>query len=136
MAMRIIMWAARIAGAGTMILGWLSWVFQLDIISVHIAFGLVFALALAVLGLVLARGATTRGLGAIGFAYALFMPAFGLMQGQLLVSNLHWLIQTSHLLVGIGGIILAQTMTTRHRRVRRLAAATVSQTSAIRVIRS
>ncbi len=136
MAMRIIMWAARIAGAGTMILGWLSWVFQLDIISVHIAFGLVFALALAVLGLVLARDATTRRLGAIGFAYAFFMPAFGLIQGQLLVSSLHWLIQTSHLLVGIGGIILAQTMTTSHRRVRRLAAAAVSQNSAVRVIRS
>ncbi len=32
------------------------------------------------------------------------VPAFGLTQDMIFVGNLHWLIQTAHLLVGIGAM--------------------------------
>src|SRR5258708_32918180 len=65
---QIATWIARIAGVGTMILGWLSWVFHFDVIVVHIALGFVLALSLAILGVALAT-VHMRRLGGICLLY-------------------------------------------------------------------
>jgi hypothetical protein len=49
------------------------------------------------------------------------VPAFGLTQSLILVGNLHWPIQTAHLLVGIGTMALVQVIEKRYRRLRRAA---------------
>lgn len=46
--------------------------------------------------------------------YAFILPIFGLTQATLLIGNLHWLIQTAHMLVGIGGIALMGIRGTRY----------------------
>src|SRR5215470_2796986 len=106
--MRILIWVARLAGAGAMLLGWLYLVFQLDVLVLHITLGITLALAMAGLGLGLLRYPAGRALGAAVIGYALFTTAFGSLQASLLVGPLHGLIQGLHLLLGLGAVGLVQ----------------------------
>ena len=115
---RIIRGIAGVAGLGALTLGLLFWIANMNFISIHLLFGLTVALSLLILGIV---GVLTRGLrllGAIGIVYALILPVFGLTQATLLVGSLHWLIQTAHLLVGLGGLALAGIIGTRYLRLK------------------
>jgi hypothetical protein len=86
-----------------------------------------------VLSIVAVFTRSMRLLGVGGIVYALILPVFGLTQATLLVGNLHWLIQAAHLLVGLGALALAGSMSTRYLRLKSAAAkatipqATVSQ---------
>jgi hypothetical protein len=51
--------------------------------------------------------------------YAFLLPAFGLTQAQILVGNLHWLIQIVHLLFGIGAMYLALGIEKRSQQLKR-----------------
>jgi hypothetical protein len=119
---RIIRGVAGVAGLGALTLGLLFWIANMNFISIHMLFGLTVALSLLILGIV---GVFTRGLrllGAIGIVYALILPVFGLTQSTLLVGSMHWLIQTAHLLVGLGGLALAGIIGTRYLRLKRASA--------------
>ena len=115
---RIIRGIAGVAGLGTLALGLLFWITQIDIVIVHIVFGLTFALSLLVLSIVAVFTRRMRLLGAVGIVYALILPVFGLTQATLLVGSLHWLIQAAHLLVGLGALTLAGSMSTRYLRLK------------------
>jgi hypothetical protein len=109
---------AGVAGLGALTLGLLFWIANLNFISIHMLFGLIVALSLLILGIV---GVFTRGLrllGAIGIVYALIVPTFGVTQATLLEGSLHWLIQTAHLLVGLGALALAGILGTRYLRLK------------------
>ena len=119
-AVRIIRGIAGVAGLGALTLGLLYWIAQMNFISLHMLFGLTVALSLLILGIV---GVFTRGmrlLGAIGIVYAFIVPAFGLTQATLLVGSLHWLIQTAHLLVGLGALAFIGALSTRYLRIKRV----------------
>ncbi len=120
-AVRIIAWIARLALMATLVLGLLFWIAQMSLISLHMLFGLIGVLSLLVLGTVAVFTRGIRLLGALSMVYAFIVPAFGLTQSLILVGNLHWLIQTAHLLVGIGAMALVQVISTRYRRLRRAA---------------
>jgi hypothetical protein len=116
---RLIQGIAAAAGLGALTLGLLFWIAQLNFISFHMLFGLIVALSLLILGIV---GVFTRGMrlpGALGIVYALIVPAFGLTQATLLLGNLHWLIQTAHLLVGLGALAFIGVLSTRYLRLKR-----------------
>jgi hypothetical protein len=115
-AVRILIWIARIAWLGAIILGLLFWITGIDLISLHILFGLTLGLSMLALCIVLVFTRGVRLLGIAGIVYAFILPIFGLTQTRLLVGNLHWLIQLAHLLVGIGAIVLVQIMSTRYER--------------------
>ena len=121
-AVRIIRGIAGVAGLGALTLGLLFWIANMNFINIHMLFGLTVALSLLILGIV---GVFTRGLrllGAIGIVYALILPVFGLTQATLLVGSMHWLIQTAHLLVGLGGLALAGIIGTRYLLLKSAAA--------------
>jgi hypothetical protein len=118
LAVRILTWIARIAWLGAIILGLLFWITGIDLISLHMLFGLTLGLAMIVLGIVLLFRSGVRLLGIAGIVYAIILPTFGLTQTRLLVGNLHWLIQAAHLLVGIGAIALVQVMSTRYEGIK------------------
>ena len=120
-AVRIISWIARIALMATMVLGLLFWITQISFIGIHMLLGLTGVLSLLVLGTVAVWTRGIRLLGAGSIVYALMVPAFGLTQSMILVGNLHWLIQTAHLLVGIGAMALAQVIEKRYRHLRKAA---------------
>src|SRR5712692_156084 len=128
-AVRIISWIARIALMATMVLGLLFWITQISFIGIHMLLGLTGALSLLVLGTVAVWTRGIRLLGAGSMIYALIVPTFGLTQSMILVGNLHWLIQTAHLLVGIGAMALAQVIEKRYRRLRRAASGAAGASS-------
>ena len=45
-------------------------------------------------------------------------PEFGLTQSTLLIGSMHWLIQTAHLLVGLGALALIAGISTRYLRLK------------------
>jgi hypothetical protein len=117
LAVRILTWIARIAWLGAFILGLLFWIAGIDLISLHMLFGLTLGLSMIALGIVLLFRSGVRLLGIVGIVYAIILPIFGLTQSRLLAGNLHWIIQLAHLLVGIGAIALVQVMITRYERL-------------------
>jgi hypothetical protein len=122
MAIRSIVWIARVAGAGALLLGVVFWIAQRNVLLVHMASGLILALALLVLGFVLVFTRGIRLLGAIGIGYALILSTLGFTQTRILVGSMHWLIQTAHLLIGIGALALVQSMAVRYERLRQTSA--------------
>ncbi len=133
---RIIQWTAGIAGLGALALGLLFWIAQIAFINVHMLLGLIVALSLLVLGIVAVCTRGMRLLGAVGIVYALIVPVFGLTQATLLVGSLHWLIQTTHLLIGIGALALMGVISTRYLRLKQAAAkAAAPQATASQAVR-
>ena len=106
-------WVARVAGSFALLLGLSNWIFALDIINIHMLLGLSVALSLLVLGGILLATKGLRPMGAAAIVYALFLPFFGLNQATWVVGDLHWLIKAAHLLVGVGAIGFAESMSTR-----------------------
>lgn len=126
-AMSILEWILRIAGLGALVLGLLVWTLQLDaVITVHMLFGLAVALTLLIISLLAVLTKGLRVWGIVGILYAFFLPVFGVNQFFLLVGNLHWLIQTAHLLVGIGALALAGIMGVRYRQIKKTSASLAS----------
>jgi len=117
-AIRIIVWVARVAGVGALLLGLSFWIAQIDLISIHMLLGISLALSMIVLGIIMLFMREMRILGASTIVYALILPVFGLTQSRLLIGDLHWLIQTAHLLVGLGALALVQWIYTRYQRLR------------------
>ncbi|MBV9229940.1 MAG: hypothetical protein JOZ18_11555, partial [Chloroflexi bacterium] len=57
--------------------------------------------------------------GAVGIVYACILPAFGMTQAGILIGPLHWLIQTLHLLVGIGALAYIGIFSVRYLNLKR-----------------
>lgn len=118
-AVRIISWIARLSGLVALVLGLVFWFAQINLITVHMAFGLLVALSLLVLSIVMLSIRGGRILGVIGVFYALIVPMFGELQLDLYISGASWLVPTVHMLIGIGAVALAQVMFTRYTRLKR-----------------
>ena len=96
--------------------------------NIHMLFGLIVALALLILAVMAVFTSGLRRLGAIGIVYALIVPIFGVTQQMILVGDLHWLVETTHLVVGFGALALIGVIGERLTR-RKTAAITVSTNS-------
>ncbi|HEX6552346.1 MAG TPA: hypothetical protein VF026_06265 [Ktedonobacteraceae bacterium] len=70
--------------------------------------------------------------GMVGIVYAIIVPIFGGLQSNMLVGNQHWLIQTLHMLVGIGAIVLTGFLGARYRTLKRGEAAPAAESQALR----
>jgi len=116
---RIIQIVLGIAGLGALLLGLLFWIAAIDLISIHMLFGLIVTLIILVMRII---AVSTRGIriwGIAGIVYAFIVPIFGLTQSSILIGNLHWLIQTLHLLVGLGALALTGIMAARYGALKR-----------------
>jgi len=116
--MTVFDWIIRIAGTGALVLGLLIWTLDLDVVSIHMLFGLLVALSLLVISLLSVFTKELRLAGIIGVVYAFILPLLGLNQETLLVGSQHWLIEILHLAVGIGALAFAGVLSMRYRRVR------------------
>ena len=99
-----------------------------DFTNIHMLFGLIVAFALLILAVITVFSSGLRRLGAIGIVYAFIVPIFGVTQQMILVGNLHWLVETAHLVVGFGALALIGVIGERIAR-RKTAAVTTSTTS-------
>jgi hypothetical protein len=117
-------WIARMfGGIGTQLLGWLSAIANSpDFIFTHMVLGIAFALLLLALSLMHLLTGRMRWLGASGIMYTLILTVLGFTQISLLQGSMHWLIQTAHVLIGFGALVLVQVISVRDARLRRSAA--------------
>jgi len=93
-----------------------------DLITVHMLFGILVALALLVQAILAAATSGLRRLGIISIVYAVIVPIFGVTQQMILVGDWHWLVEAAHLFVGVGAITLVGTLSARLLRLHKQAA--------------
>lgn len=115
-AVHIISLIARLALMATLALGLLDWIFGVSFISIHMVLGITGAVGLLALGVVAVFTLGMRLLGVGSMVYALVLPIFGMTQSRILPGDLHWLIRTAHLLVGLGAMGVAMLVDRRYRR--------------------
>ncbi len=115
MTARILQIIVGIAGLCALVLGLLSWIANSDLTDIHMLFGLLVTLGLLVMSIIALTASVLRIWGMVGIVYAIIVPIFGVLQSNMLVGQLHWLIQTLHTLVGIGAIVLTGELGARHR---------------------
>ena len=96
--------------------------------DIHMIFGLIVALALLIMAVFAVFSSGSRSLGVIGIVYAFIIPIFGAKQEMILVGDLHWLVETAHLGVGFGALVLIGAIGERFTR-RKAAVVAVSTTS-------
>lgn len=107
---------ARLALMATLALGLLYWIFDISYINIHMSLGITGAVGLLALGIVaiLTRGMRLLGVGST--IYAIILAVFGMTQSRILPGDLHWLIQTAHMLVGLGAMGVALLVDRRYQR--------------------
>lgn len=128
-AVQITRWVASIIGLGALLLGLAFWLFQINLISVHMLFGLIVTLSLLGLGITMLFSRGLRLLGIISIIYAPILPIFGMTQDRLLIGDLHWLIRVAHMLVGIGALALIGLIGARYQALKRKPALKASLSS-------
>src|SRR5258708_10925759 len=84
--------------------------------DIHMIFGLIVALALLIMAVFAVFSSGSRSLGVIGIVYAFIIPIFGAKQEMILVGDLHWLIETAHLALGFGSLVLIGAIGERFTR--------------------
>ena len=98
----IALWTLRVTGLVQVVLGLLFWSgHALALVSLHMAIGMLFVLAL----LVLAGTAAWARLGlapvVLSIALGLVIPVFGITQTRLLPGAAHWVVRLTHLLLAM-----------------------------------
>jgi hypothetical protein len=130
-------WIARVPAIGTQLQAWLSWIANsTGFIFTHMVLGIAFALLLLALSLIQLLTGRMHLLGTSGIVYTLILTALGFTQTGLLVGPMHWLIQTAHVVIGFGALVLVQVISVRDARLRRSAATVpVPRATAPRAVR-
>ena len=97
-----------------LLLGIGLWTGSFDVVKpVHIAVGVLFVLSMyAVAVFALRAGGNRQHAGAV-FAWGALMVIFGLTQEGIVTGGLHWLVQVTHLAVGMAGIGMTEALAQR-----------------------
>ena len=119
MTARLLQIVVAITGLCALVLGLFIWIANIDLTDIHMLFGLLVTLGLLVMSIIALTARGLRILGIVGIVYAFIVLIFGISHVNLLVGNLHWLIQTLHTLVGIGAIALTGALGARYRTLKR-----------------
>ncbi|WP_236038389.1 hypothetical protein [Ktedonobacter robiniae] len=119
MTARILQIIVGLAGLCALVLGLVIWIANTDLTDIHMFFGLLVTLGLLVMSIIALTARGQRIWGMVGIVYAIILLIFGELQFNLLVGNLHWLIQALHLLAGIGAIVLTSAIGARYRTLKR-----------------
>lgn len=116
-------------GIALVVLGILFWAgYALSLVQLHMMLGALFVICLWVLA---ALGFATPGarvLALVEFIWSFIVPALGVEQVRLLPGSDHWVIQATHLLVGLIAMGLGHALARRIGR-RPAEAAVVSESA-------
>lgn len=109
LATTIVRWIVRITFLIQLVLGIMIWTGNFDnLIGIHTLDGLIFVVALIVMGVLAAVARVQPALVAGLIVWAVVVVALGLTQERLLPGPSHWVIQVVHLLVGMAAIALGE----------------------------
>src|SRR3984893_11311299 len=112
---------ARAVGIFQVALGIFVWTGHGDsLIPVHIAVGLLLVVDLWVAIALGLRSGAPIGLAVLALVWTVAMPAFGLLQANLLPGHFHVAIQVLHLGVGLAAVGLIEVLAGRGRRVEKV----------------
>jgi hypothetical protein len=104
----------RVIGTIMVVLGVLFWTGNAySLVNVHMLLGLTLVILLWVVAGLAGRAGVHLALVGLAVVGGLAVPVLGLTQASLLSGPMHWLIQVLHLLLGIGAIGLAETLSRR-----------------------
>lgn len=96
-----------VTGITQVILGILFWTNRaLALLPLHMMVGLTFVLAILVLVGLAARAGLRWWHVVFAAAWALVVPVFGMMQVRLLPGTWHWVIEVTHLLIGVVAMVV------------------------------
>ena len=118
MTIRIASIILSLAGLLALVLGLILWMgMAVNVVSLHMLLGLLTVVALWVIGVAqaLARGGSW-GLAAGAVVLGALTAWLGMVQASLLVGESHWIIQVSHLLLGLATIGLGHMAAARQRK--------------------
>jgi hypothetical protein len=132
MTARILQIIVGIAGLCALVLGLFIWIANSDLTDIHMLFGLLVTLGLLVMSIIALTASRQRIWGLVGIVYAVILLIFGEAQSNILVGNLHWLIQALHTLIGIGAIVLTGALGARYRMLKRGEAKPEASSQALR----
>lgn len=128
MAVKILQWILRVIVLATLTLGITTWlalagvidphILENGLVEIHMLCGLTVAISFLINNIIMLFTRGVRVLGGVGIIYALVIPVFGLTQDMILPGSMHWLIQTLHLLVGVGALLLTEIMARRYRTIK------------------
>jgi hypothetical protein len=100
-------------------------------VTLHIGLGIAITLILVIISAIALFTGGIRRLGVIGIVYACILPALGMAQYTLLMGNLHWLIQSLHLLIGIGSLGVIHWIGGRYLRLKRATTQAMAEQAAV-----
>ena len=111
-------------GLALVVLGILFWTgHALSLLSLHMDLGGLFVICLWVLAVLGFVSRATRVFALVVFIWSLLVPALGVLQLQLLPGSAHWIVQASHLLVGLIAMGLGHGLARRIERAPAIAVA-------------
>jgi uncharacterized membrane protein len=119
-AVRGLQWLSRLVGAVELTLGLAIWFVGVSSVTLHIGLGIAMTLILVIISAIALFTAGIRSLGVIGIVYACILPALGMGQLTLHMGSLQWLVQSLHLLIGIGSIGVIHWIGGRYLRLKRI----------------
>ena len=112
-------WIVRLCGLFQIVTGLLFWSGNaVTMVQFHMLTGILLVLSLWVLTFVGARSGAPGTLVGFAAVWGAVVFVFGMSQSGLLPGDLHWIIQTLHLLVGVAAIAIAERLgaiVKRHR---------------------
>ena len=98
-------WGVRVAWLGALILG-----LMYRSLNFHMTLGWFVALSLVIFALYAFRARVRIPLAAVAVAWAAAVVYVGINQSQWMLDNNHWMIQTLHVLLGVGAIGIAEAL--------------------------
>jgi hypothetical protein len=103
---KVLDYTIRVAGLAALVLGLLFWSGRFyEFLHVHMGLGLLTVIALWVLAAIcLRQGATSVAQIALATLWGLVTLILGIGQTQIMIGDNHWIVQTAHLVMGVGSI--------------------------------
>lgn len=109
--MNLLRWCVRIAGLAALILGVLLWRGMMaGSVNLHMSLGGLVAAVLAILALWAIVARVRVPMAAVSLVWAAATVYVGFMQANWLPGSRHWIVDTIHLLLGIGAMGMAEAL--------------------------
>jgi hypothetical protein len=101
----ILQMIVRLCALGLVVLGVGFWTGHwFNLIPLHMALGLLLVLCFWITAILAAQVHAPAGMIVAAFLWGALVIALGATQARLLPGSLHWIVQTLHLLIGLGAV--------------------------------
>lgn len=112
----VVLFGGRILGGLQILMGFALWAGMASVLfPVHILNGILITVLLFAAAWIGHRSGSAVLTTVFAAAWALMLPVYGLAHAALLPGSLHWIVQVTHLLVGLVALVLIERLARRAR---------------------